>query len=314
MNDRTLAVLLALGTFPGQAKPADPIVPRQAPGHPIRYYLSLPEGSPVRPPLLVCIAGADADFQGLLERFRKARGDRPFALVVPCTFSNTNRLHGEVLRRYRRVYSDEVIHRAAGAGLFPDVNHRLDWDEAGLLAILDELGPSSRPRAHLTGFSGGGKLVYRMLVRHPERLAAAVPVCPNFNFWTHGYRDAAAPAEPIPVRILTGANDPLRHYRFGGAFLPAPPLAVVLCAGLVALLALVQWRRTRRWRKVAGVILLGLVLLALIEAVRWTGNDAQSDAAYRLLADLGHTDVQREVIADMGHDPAPGQVVRALFP
>src|SRR5215472_17408796 len=101
MKGRTLAVLLALLTFPALAKPADPVVLRQARGHPIRYYLSLPQGRQTEPqlPLLVCIAGADSDFRALVERFRKARGGRPFALVVPCTFSNTNGLRGEVLRR-----------------------------------------------------------------------------------------------------------------------------------------------------------------------------------------------------------------------
>ena len=44
-----------------------------------------------------------------------------------------------------------------------------------------------------------------------------------------------ASAAALPVRVILGANDPLRWYRFGGDFLPSPPLArgLGICAGVV---------------------------------------------------------------------------------
>jgi predicted esterase len=289
------------------------VVLRRAATHPIRYYLSLPQGQPQS--VLVCVAGADADFAGLVEKYRRARGNRPFLIVAPCTFSNTNRLRGQTLARYRRLYSEEEIRRAGGQGLIPDVNRRLDWDEEGLLAFLEDLRTTlgTAPRIYLTGFSGGGLLVWRMIVRHPDQLALAVPVCPNFNCWGHGYchwppsRSAAA----LPVHVILGEKDSLRWYRYGGEFLPRPGRAVVLIGGLGALLGFLACRRRKR-RHVAAIAVLGLVLISAVEVGRWTGNEAQTDAAVRLLRDLGYTNVRRSTEPGVWHEPAPGHVVRVI--
>jgi hypothetical protein len=291
-------------------------------GHSIPYYLSLPHGySPQnakRWPLIVCVAGADADFQGLARRYVAARGDRPFVLAVPCTFSNANVLRGPMREHYRQIYSLEEIREAAGTGLLPDVNRRLDWDEAGLLAILGDLRTSFgiEPRFYLTGFSGGGSLVYRMIVQHPSLLAAAIPVCPNFNFWNNSYRDLprlAAPEErAVPVRILLGAQDPLRTYRKGGAFLPAPAPALLCTIGLCSLLAFVEWKKTRKTKRIVGIVVLGALLGGAIEAGRWTGLDAQTDAAIGVLHDRGLRNVERAILPGQGHDPAAEQVFRIV--
>src|SRR5436309_1229254 len=130
-----LVCLLHLGSAPSLAA-ANAIPLLRASSHPISYYLSLPRGysprGPKRWPVLVCIAGADADFAGLARRFAEARGDRPFLIVVPCTFSGTNVLRGPMLEHYQELYDPEEIHAAAGSGWPTDVNRRLDWDEAGL--------------------------------------------------------------------------------------------------------------------------------------------------------------------------------------
>lgn len=147
--------------------------------HPMQYFLALPRGygkpqEDRRWPILVCIDGAARMFEQRVNDFRNARGDLPFILVAPCTFSNTNRIEGSHRERYLRLYSDEEIRQAE--------TDRLSWDEAGLLAVLDDIRKEfgSEDRISLTGFSGGGLLTYRMLLRHPERVAAAVPVCANF--------------------------------------------------------------------------------------------------------------------------------------
>jgi hypothetical protein len=277
----------------------------------MRYFISLPEG--YRPegagrwPVLICVTGCDCDFRGLLEKYRQARGGRPFLLVAPCTFSNTNAIEGWLWDHYRRLYPAEVIRQAERS--------QLDWDEAGLLAVIDDLQRlyGGEGRVYLTGFSGGGLLTYRMLVKHPARLAGAVAVCGNF------FGESAAPGDGpsqrdsgIPVRLLEGGLDPHGYYFLGGHLLPPLPLLLGLAvAGGVAAGAFV-WRRTGRARGVVIVAALGTVLAGLAVVNRWVGIDLQGRAAMRLLADLGYTDVRRDTIPTMGHEPAPEQVLRAL--
>jgi hypothetical protein len=303
---------------------AEKIVLQRASSHAICYYLSLPKDW--RPqtcrlwPVLICVAGADADFRGTAEKFRKARGEFPFLIVAPCTFSNANWIHGEALEHYRRLYPDEEIERAGGHGLIPDVNRRLDWDEAGLLAIIEDLEANynASPRVYLTGFSGGGCLAYRMIVRRPDHLAAAAPVCPNFNFWNHGYRSQPGPCAPeakaLPIRVLTGERDPLRCYRFGGAFLPSPPIAISLAICLGAAVGCLVWRRSKKPVRAAAVAFLGVLLAGVFLVDHWAGIDVQTESALQLLKDLGYTNVERSSGAALGHEPAADQVVRAFAP
>jgi hypothetical protein len=60
---------------------------------------------------------------------------------------------------------------------------------------------------------------------------------------------------------------------------------------------------------VARVAVPGLLLVAAIAAVRWTGLDAQTDAAVGLLGELGCTNVERVLLPGRGHDPAADQVL-----
>jgi predicted esterase len=248
---------------------------------------------------LVCVTGCDADFRGLLEQYRRARGDRPFLLVSPCTFSNTNAIEGWLRDHYRRFYPDEVIRQAEA--------NRLDWDEQGLLAVIEDVRRvhGGESRIYLTGFSGGGLLTYRMLVRHPGRLAGAVAVCANY-FGESPRSDRPSPeATAIPIRLLDGGRDPHGYYLFGGHLLP--PLAVLLpmVVGAGALL----WRVTGRAKVAVAVTALAL-LLACVNC--WAGIHAQSAAALRLLRDLGYTDVRRELLPALGHEPAPELAVAVV--
>lgn len=76
-------------------------------------------------------------------------------ILVPCVFSDANTLRGDTLVRYSRLYPDDVIRAAGGEGLLPAIGARLDWDEAGLLAILDDLTSTfdAEPIAFLTAFA-----------------------------------------------------------------------------------------------------------------------------------------------------------------
>lgn len=190
------------------------MVLRKASAHPLRYYLSLPEGYDREAerewPVLVCVSGAGSDFKGFGEGYRKRRGDLPLLIVSPCTFANTNAIQGKLRERYGELYSPEELEQGIG--------ERMRFDLAGLLAVLDDLRTTYRaqPRVYVTGFSGGGRLTYRMLFRHPERVAAAAPACGNFNpADAEGGEQAKASERNLPIHLLTGAEDPHRVWTHG---------------------------------------------------------------------------------------------------
>jgi hypothetical protein len=174
-----------------------------------------------------------------------------------------------------------------------------------LLAVIEDVRRvyGGEDRVYLTSFSGGGLLTYRMLIKHPGRLAGAVAVCANF------FGDSAMsygpPPEDTPIRILDGGRDPHGYYLFGGHLLPPLPvlLGVVVVAG-----ALLGWKTG--WVKAAvALTALGLVLAWVNHS---TGIHSQSLAAVRLLRDFGYTDVRREVVPAMGHEPAPELAVAVV--
>jgi poly(3-hydroxybutyrate) depolymerase len=233
--------------------------------------------------------------------------------VAPCTFSNANVIRGDALARYRRLYSEDVIGAAGGEGLVPAVGARLDWDEAGLLAILDDLQDcyDAEPRAFLAAFSGGGLAGYRMVFRHPDRLEAAALVAANFNFWGHGYRGTPGPppadARRLPVYVLSCERDPLRPARTGPYTLPA-------LSGLGLASAAVCWRRAWGRRRWAGLAAVGGITAALGVAAHWSGNGTQAEAAAALLEELGYAGVRRELLPGVGHEPAAGEVLGRFWP
>lgn len=62
----------------------------------------------------------------------------------------------------------------------PQCAHYEVWDDAALLALLDDVAgdPSIDPeRVYLTGLSMGGFGVWSLGLRHPERFAALAPIC-----------------------------------------------------------------------------------------------------------------------------------------
>jgi pimeloyl-ACP methyl ester carboxylesterase len=291
--------------------------------HPIRYYLSLPEGYERCPgrrwPVLLCLDGAASNFAELARRFVHERRSRPFLVVVPCTFSNTTMITGPTREAYRRLYPEEVIRAAEGSGWLPDLRTRLAWDEAGVLALLDELAGEydAEPRAHLTAFSGGGPLAYHLICRHPDRLAGAALVCANFHFWAWDYRsqrDRPSPEErDFRIRILLGEKDDLRHARFLGGLVAWPWLTFAGLAVGCLLAGLWSLRRGKPWPRILGVALLRLALVAgVLVLARESGNEVQSTYAERLLTDLEYPNVRREVVPRLAHEPAPKLVLERL--
>jgi poly(3-hydroxybutyrate) depolymerase len=196
----------------------DAVVLRQASTHAMRYYFSLPRGyarEARRWPVLVCVDGAGSNFEGMARGYAKARGDLPFLVVSPCSFANTNRVQGKLRERYAGWYDDATIEAANRSPL--------DWDDAGLQAVLAELRERYRTeeRVYVTGFSGGGNLTYTWILRHPEQVQAAAPACANFNRGYYGgLPDVDTDALRFPVHLITGAEDPHRDFTFGDENIP----------------------------------------------------------------------------------------------
>src|SRR5581483_2016475 len=157
------------------------LVLKKAARHPIKYWFSLPKGyerkKGKRWPVVVCVDGAGSNFEGMGQAYRGARGDLNYLVVSPCTFSNTNQIVGDAgqMAKYGKLYDEETIKDGD--------RRRLDWDEEGILAILDELQETydAEPRCYVTGFSGGGNATYMLVMKHPERVNAAAPACGNFS-------------------------------------------------------------------------------------------------------------------------------------
>jgi predicted esterase len=314
-----LALLTVLpGTGPGAPAKTDKGAPeidlKTASSHPIRYYLSLPRRYARQPgkgwPVLVCVDGAGSGFRGLAGAFGEARGDLPFLLVCPCTFSNTNALQGHMREHYRGYYADAVIADAE--------RDRLAWDAAGLRAILQDLRADcqAEDRFFLTGMSGGGHLTYWMIFQHPDLLAGAAPVCGNFAPATAGSsrEDLSAEELSLPVLVISGEKDPHRRAYYIGRFVGAPGPDFAAVAGTGLILGWLVWRKTRRRKWVAAVALPTLLGLGLLATCRLSGLDAQKACAQWLLDHRGYTNVQQTEVPGMGHDIRPGLVIDTFRP
>ena len=191
------------------------VVLRQAKGHALRYYLSLPSGydpaSERRWSVLVAVDGAGSGFEGCAQGFARARADLPCLVVTPCGFSNTNAIQGPLKERYLTWYSEETLAEAE--------RDRFEFDRAGILQVLSELQSEfhTAPRACVTGFSGGGNLTYQLVFRHPEALLAAAPACANFSRpdWIREKDKHQPDALTLPVFVITGGKDPHKTWTHG---------------------------------------------------------------------------------------------------
>jgi len=222
----------------------DRVVLRRAAAHPMRYFLSLPKAW--RPdsgrtwPVLVAVEGAGSGFRGMARGYARARGDLPFIVVTPCSFANTNAIEGKKLEKYQGWYDAETIAAAE--------RDRFGWDEAGLLAVLEEVAArfDGAERAFVTGFSGGGNLTYLMIFRHPDRVAGAAPACANFSRSGYARLKGEHPPEALdlPIHILTGADDPHREHTHGDPNQPGIEPQTDLAERLLAELGYPNVRRT----------------------------------------------------------------------
>lgn len=170
---------------------------KKASTHALVYYLVLPKGwTPTKKwPILVYVEGAGCNFLGAIKGYAEARGELPFILVTPQTFSSTNELKKDKYE-YEQALLDQY-----------QSGNRLPFDEEGLLAVLADVQRdyAGDARIFISGFSGGGNLCWRMVFGHPDLLAAAAPACPNFA--TAGTVSTAPERETLPIKVFQGDKD-----------------------------------------------------------------------------------------------------------
>ncbi|MFH1228478.1 MAG: hypothetical protein V1701_11340 [Planctomycetota bacterium] len=191
------------------------VILKSTSSHPIRYFFSLPKDfkrvKDKKWPVLVCVDGAGSNFSGIASSYFVKRSKLPYMVVAPCTFSNTNAIEGDMLAKYQQYYPDEVIEEAK--------NLKLRWDEQGILAIINDLRENydAESRVYITGFSGGGNVIYMMIFRHPDLLNGAAPACANFVPYEYLRLKDTFPADILdfPIHIFTGEKDEHREFTFG---------------------------------------------------------------------------------------------------
>lgn len=174
---------------------------RKARNHTMQYYLSLPNGwsADKKWPVLVAVEGAGCNFRGMNGGYG-GKGNTSYIVVTPCSFSNTNSLEGQ---EGKYPYAREVLEEWNGK--------RMDFDEPGLLAALDDVRAdfNGEEKFYITGFSGGGNITWHFIFTHPEKLAAAAPASANFS----GLRAEASQSqakETLPIKVLQGEDDEYR--------------------------------------------------------------------------------------------------------
>ena len=181
-----------------------PII-RKASGHIMNYYLTLPKdwSEDKTYPILVCVEGAGSNFGGCHGIYARDRGDHPFIVITPIGFSNTNSLNNQE-KKYPQ-YPPELLQEIEAKGQA----HRLDWDEAGLLSVLEDVRKEfkGRKKIFITGFSGGGMLTWTMTMRHPDMVAAAAPSCGNFTPSIDNGKLPTPPDPALPIIAFQGKDD-----------------------------------------------------------------------------------------------------------
>ena len=176
---------------------------RTARTHPIRYYVTLPDGwTPDRRwPVLVTLEGSGRAYAANHAAFVSARGARPYIIVTPQIVSNRGG------NRDRGLYP---------ASVWAEVDRRgtTTFDTAGVFAVLQDvvrdLGGEEKP--YLTGFSSGGHLGWALVFTRPDAFRAAVMASPNFS-WRGVTRVSTAPERTtLPVHVFTASRETYIKY------------------------------------------------------------------------------------------------------
>lgn len=171
---------------------------RTASTHPMKYYLSLPDGwtKDKSWPVVVVIPDAQRQFAANLAAFEKARGRMPFILVAPHVVTSGGSNY-RLTNSYR--YTEADWKKVRLAGDYP-------FDENGIAAIASDVQRlyHGEEKFFLTGWEAGGHTVWALTFRHPEWLRGVAPVSTNYlGRWLDesGFSQSASRRD-LPIRIL----------------------------------------------------------------------------------------------------------------
>lgn len=174
--------LLAAGLFLFGKEPAsaqsphpDSVILKTAAGHPMQYYVSLPDGWTKEKtwPIVVVIEAADKEYKENALRFVRARKKMPFIIVAPYNVNNSRfGRRDPAIFPYSAVTWDYI--EKVG-----DCQFNMD----GLTQVVKEVQAAYNgdEKYYLTGFEAGTHTVWQMTFQHPERLKAVAAVAGNYN-------------------------------------------------------------------------------------------------------------------------------------
>jgi len=117
------------------------------------------------------IEAAERAFLTTLDVFEKARGDRPFILVVPLVTTNGGANYRQAETYH---YSEETWAKVQ--------DNRCGFDLDGVAAVAADVRRlyHGESQYFLTGWEAGGHTVWALLFAHPEDLRAAAPAVTNY--------------------------------------------------------------------------------------------------------------------------------------
>lgn len=172
-----LSAALVVGPASGADKPAASPDLKTARAVEVDYYLSLPKGWSADKswPIVVAIDGSGHKFPACFDNFVRARGDRPFIIVVPCVSSNGK--------------------DPADCKAVIEIAKEVATDHAG------------KPKFFVTGFSAGGHVAWQLVFNHPELIAGAAPCASNFNERGIDVVSKSEARIKLPVHGFNGGKD-----------------------------------------------------------------------------------------------------------
>jgi poly(3-hydroxybutyrate) depolymerase len=203
MKPQVFLILLIGSPLHAQSQSDTDLKPLSASGHPMQYFVSLPNNWSASKewPVVLVLEAAEKEYRKNLERFISARADMPFILVAPIHTGNGNqRRRDPAVFPYSAEtwdYIDKVGDCAFNAEGFrhimADVQKRFHGEE----------------KYFITGFEAGAHMVWSQVFNHPEYLRAAAPVAGNYR--SRCVDASAVSKDPsrvnLPVTAFAGLND-----------------------------------------------------------------------------------------------------------
>jgi poly(3-hydroxybutyrate) depolymerase len=196
-------VLAALQLVHAQNKSLTQLTLMTSKGHPMQYYVSLPEGwnATKKWPVVVILEAAEKEYKTNIERFIAARGTMPFILIAPIHTNNGNQG-----RRDPAIfpYSKETwdyIEQTGDCKFNDDGIHQIMSDVQDLY--------HAEEKYFITGFEAGTHTLWSVVLNHPEYLRAAAPVSGNFR--NRCVDDSTISKDPskitLPIKGFAGELD-----------------------------------------------------------------------------------------------------------